>query len=256
VTLLAVNNAETQVATTVVTPAGSGGALATAFDEVVIGAGMAITHEAANAAHGSNSFRIAVVTPPTAVSYLGWSNVTLGSPGAQLYGAVYLTVHGTLASTVRLLGFYLGSTLLGYLGLVNNYQGLQWRTAGDVASGNVSGALVADTLYRIEWAFNAGGAALARVFAANTNNRVGADAVPAAGFLGTTVDHVRYGCNTASFSATAGDYLALDDFNVNTDGLPGPGPYSVGYFTGGSTPAQQTPGLLTFFRMLHRRLRQ
>jgi hypothetical protein len=226
--VLFANDSEAQSSGTTVTTANSGDANSLAFDEVVIGANMTETFDNANPAHGANAIKVALTSTATAVTYVGATGAVLGAAQVTMNGAFYFTIHTAVASSVRWVAFLKDSTLIGYLGLVNGLQGVQWRTAADAATGTISGTLTADTLYRCEFSIIANGAGLARVFTGDTATQVGSDATTAANYTGTDINHVRWGCNTANFSSTSGQYLAMDDFMLTTDALPiGAGPYAL-----------------------------
>jgi hypothetical protein len=224
------NNAESQASGTTVTTGNSGGIDANAFGEVVIGANMTATFDSGVAAHGANGFKLALTSTATAITYVGWTATEVGGAVVTLYGAVYFRIHSAVASSVRWLDFRNGAALVARLGLVNGTasQGVQWRTAADASSGTISGTLAADTLYRCEFQVAANGSAIARVFTGDGTTQLGVDAVPAANYLGTTFDGFRAGFNTANFSSTSGEYIAIDSINLNAVGMPGPGPYTVG----------------------------
>jgi hypothetical protein len=226
------NNAESQTSGTTVTTANSGGTNATAVDEAPIGANMTMTYDSGVAANGTNGFKIALTSTATAITYMGWTATPFGSAVATLYGSISFRIHSAVASSIRWIAFFNGSTLAGYLGLVNGMQGAQWRSSADAAIGTISNSsnlLVADTLYRCEFQITGGasGAGTAKIYSGNGTTQYGADATFSATSFGTTFNHVRFGCCTANFSSTSGTYLAMDDVNFNSTGLPGPPPYGA-----------------------------
>lgn len=228
------NNAEGQSSGTTVTQGSggnSGGASGNYFDEVAIGANMTETFDNTSAGNGVNSYKMALTSTATAITYVGWTSASVGTAVGTMYGAVYFLVHSAIASSVRWISFYNGSTLVGRLGNVNGLQGVQWRTQADAGSGTISGTLTADVWYRCEFTaiFGASGVSVAHIYTGNTTTEVGTGASSVAGALNgaTTADHVRIGFDTANFSSTSGAYIAHDDINLNDTALPGPGPYGT-----------------------------
>lgn len=213
---------------TTVTTSNSGGASFDPFDEAVIGANMAMIFDNAHPAHGGLGYKLSLTSTATAITYLGWTSTSLGAAVATLYGRFYLYSNKVPAtSTVRMLGFYNGSTLAGYLGGIQSGLGsMQFRSSANAAIGTASANLSVNTLYRIEFTVTGGasGSGTAKVYAGDSLTTIGADASFSAISFGTTFDHVRLGFCTANFSSTSGDAIWVDDLNVNVVGYPGIGP--------------------------------
>jgi hypothetical protein len=229
--VLFANDAEAQVSGTAVAADGSntGDVNSVAFDGSATGTNMTLTMDNANPAHGTNAYKAALTSTATAATYLDVTGAVLGTPVSTMFGACYLTIHNAISSSVRWIGFFNGSTIGGYLGLTNGLQGPQWRSIPDTAVGTAGPALTADTLYRIEFMANfGGGTATAKVFAGDSTIQTGSDQTASFAWAISTCDHVRFGINTANFSLVAGQYIAMDDIQLNTDGYPGPGPYTTG----------------------------
>jgi hypothetical protein len=223
------NNAESQASGTTVTQANSGGASANAFDTApVIGANMTLTYDNATPMHGANAFKFALTSTATAITYVEWTSTTFGSALSRFFGAFYFRTNvASIAATIRLVSFLSGGTLVGRLSVVNGNQGFQFRNNADVAIGTISGAIAANTWYRVEFDVTCGasGAGTATVYAGDGTTALNSASFTATSF-GTVVDNIRFGFNTAAFSVTAGDFVLLDDLNVNGTGVPGPGPYT------------------------------
>jgi hypothetical protein len=226
------NNAESVTAGATVTAANSGGTNANAFATPVIGANITLTADNAAPAHGVNAFKFALTSTATAITYLHWSPTEWGSAVAHIYGAFYFRTNVTsIASTLRLVSFLKAGALVGRIGVTNGNQGFQFRNSADATTnmGAVSGALSANTWYRAEFDIlcGASGSGTINVYVGDSATLQGTTSFTGQAF-GTDIDEIRFGFNTANFSSTSGDYILIDDINVNSTGLPGPGPYSAG----------------------------
>lgn len=232
------NNAEAQTSGTTITNANTSGTDADLLDEVVIGANMTATFDSTTAAHGTNAFKLALTSTATAVTYVGWSPTAYGTADTHLYGVFYFRTNVTsIASSIRLVSFNNAGTVAAVLGCVNGNQGFQWRTSA-AAVGTISGAISANTWYRVEFDLltGASGAGTATVYVGDSTTPAGT-AVSGTQSFGTTVNNVRYGFTTANFSSTSGDFVLIDSINLNNTGVPGPGPYTAGPPPAGLVPA-------------------
>ena len=229
--LLLLNNAESQSSGTTVTAGNSGGTDANAFNAVVIGANMTETFNNAHPAHGLNSFKAALTSTATAITYLEWTSVSVGSPVTRLYGAFYFYLAAAaIPSSIRLIQFRNGAGLSAGISCTNGLQGFQFRNNADTAIAPLTGTILANTLYRVEFdiTFSATvGTGTLNVYVGDSLTLQGTSSPAATQNFGTQCDGYRAGFCTANFSTTSGDAIFLDDLNLNTTGLPGPGPYAL-----------------------------
>jgi hypothetical protein len=222
--VLLLNNAEAQTSGTTVTTGNSGGTNADAFTAVTIGGLATLTFDNAHVAHGSNAFKVAIGTTnqPTFVS---WTFPAVTS----LSGAIYNFITATPASTIRQIAFFSGGALLGNLAAPSNAGVMQWKFPGDTSVGtNNNTALTLNQWNRIEFtvAFSATvGSGTASWFAGDAATQTGTSSTMTATNTGASCDEVRIGMNAASTTVSYSWWI--DDINLNTTGVPGPGPYSA-----------------------------
>jgi hypothetical protein len=230
--LLLLNNAESQPSGTTVTLGNSGGTDANAFDERVIGTNMTETFDNAHPAHGTNGFKFALTSTATDVTYVGWTSASIGSAVTRLFGAFYFYLAATaITSSIRLIQFRNGAGLSAGIGCTNGLQGFQFRNSADAAVTPLTGTILANTLYRVEFdiTFSATvGAGTINVYLGDSLTVQGTSTPAATQAFGTGFDGFRAGFCTANFSSTSGDAVILDSLNLNTTGMPGPGPYTSG----------------------------
>lgn len=233
--LLLINKAEAQASGTVPTvgPPNTGDADSTAFDELLIGSGMALTFDNAHPLTKANAFKIATTTTATTATYLGWTSAVIGAPVRRLYGGFSFWANVVAPSTIRFIQFMNGATTLGYLGIASGGNNLQFRTAADAALQTASTALGASNLMRCYFdvlfdGTSASGRAWA--YSTSTGNRLAADGWFGSAAFGTSAgcDHIRIGATTAAFSAVTGDNFSFDDFWISDQPLFGPMPQSPG----------------------------
>ena len=225
--LLLLNNAEETASGTTVTTANSSGTNDNAFQGVTIGANMGLTFDNAHAAHGTNGFKWATSTTSTHITYLEWSGFTAAT---RIYGAFYVYITASIASSVRLIQFRNGTSTLNcgiFLDSSTNKIGI--RSSADAALATTSTAMALNTWMRVEFdfTFNATtGAGTVTLYTGDSTTPNSTVSVSAQNF-GTQCDHIRVGCCTANFSSVNGAAFWLDDLNFNDTGVPGPGPYSA-----------------------------
>jgi hypothetical protein len=217
------NNFETGPAGATVSSANSGGPDANAFDGVTIGTNMAATYDNTVSMHGGQSMKIALAAAATAATTAKWTSTSWGAGLAHFQFAIYVRTNvASIASSVRLISFYSGATLVGRLGMVNGNQGFQFRNSADATTsmGAVSGAISANTFYRVEVdvVCGASGTGQCNVYVGDSTTLQGSTSFTGQAF-GTVVDEIRFGPDTANFSSTAGDAIWFDGIATSA-GLP------------------------------------
>jgi hypothetical protein len=216
------NGAEAQVSGTAVAAGGgnTGGGADVAFDEAVTGVNMVMNFDNGHPLTGLNAYMIQQTTVATVATYLGWTSAVIGAPVRRMFGGLSYWANIVPVATVRLIEFFNGATVIGWIGVASGGGNLHYRTAADAQLQTASTATSASTLYRIEFdAFFSTAGASGRVWVYNdsTGVRLAADGWFGAVAWGTNAgcDHVRFGLTTGNFSSTANDTLSIDDIWIS-----------------------------------------
>lgn len=228
------NNAEAQTSGTAVATDGSntGGTNANAFNAAVIGANMSLTFDNTHPAHGTNGYKMTQTGTTPAITYEEWTATAIGTAVPHIFGAIYVYLTVTPGSTLRFIRFANGATLIGYIAITSGTPTVAFRSAADAQIGTASTALTLNVVMRIEFdvLFGASGTATGAIVCYTgdgttplaTNGALGVNA------FGTSAgtDIIRYGANTANWMTVAGPTsMWWDSINLNSTGVPGPGPY-------------------------------
>lgn len=217
--LLLRNGAEAQTSGTAVTAGGGNTGVGdeTAFDEAVIGTNMTLTFDNGHPLTGTNAYKIALTSTATAATYVGWSNAVIGAPVRRMTGGFSYWSNITPSSAIRLVEFFNGATVIGWLGIAG---GVQFRSSADAGIGGASAALSPSTLYRVQFdAFFDGTSASGRAstWDVATGLRLAGNCSFGGVAWGTSAgcDHVRFGATTGAFSIVSGDTFSLDDIWIS-----------------------------------------
>lgn len=204
-----------------VTTANSGGASGNAFNTIV---GTPVADSTAGRVQGARGLRFDVAATPVAI-YVGWDSTTLTTAPLTVFGRCYYWSAIHPSSSLRLIEFMNGATVLGYLGIQNTTSKLTWYNSANTSVTPTGVAPTLSTLYRIEFQFTVAttttGSATAKLFAGNNATTAGADSTATAQNFGTLgVNTVRFGNTGSNFTASSSFWAG--DLQLNTTGFPGP----------------------------------
>lgn len=127
-----------------ITTGNSGGASGDAFDSVSIGTGATVVYDNAQAAHGSNSARIAT-TGTSSLAYISYTLATVGSDIMRAY--IRLT---SLPGVVAILARYLSGASQSLRVNVKAAGTLEVRDAGNSVVGTTTSAVTPGQFWRME----------------------------------------------------------------------------------------------------------
>jgi hypothetical protein len=205
-----------------VSTANSGGASGNAFNVI---SGTPVFDNTAGQVQGTMGMKF-TVGGSLAALYVGWDSTTLTTAPLTVFGRCYWWSSIHPGSSVRLVEFMNGATVLGFLGVANTTSRLTWyNSANTAATANGLSPLSLSTLYRFEFQFNVAttttGSATAKVFLGNSATTAGADSTATAQNYGTLgVNTVRFGNTGANFTINSSFWAG--DLQLNTTGFPGP----------------------------------
>jgi hypothetical protein len=215
-----INTFESGVDGDTVTIENSGGLSGDRFNVVNSGSGSTLAYDAAHAAHGTKSLKVA--TGPTAFSpFLAWNESTLGSFGTH-YGRLHLYVTALPAANHR---------IFTAIGSGSRRAGLLYTTTGKIRSVDAAGATIQNTAasvplntwVRIEWMIvgdPAAGQVEGKLFIAMDSDTPAEIITSAATFnTGGAVDSYRFGLGASQANVAA---FWLDEISIDPDGYPGP----------------------------------
>lgn len=218
------NTAEGGTAAAVVTTANSGGTSGTAWTSVT--STSATVDFSSSAIWGNLSYRIATAATSVAATLI-WDTTVLGSP-TRVYGRTYIKIP-TLGVDRELMRWRRGTTQIARLRLNGTSNFLELRQGGNQAPATSGGtgtvALVAGTVYRIEWDIQAG-TLTNTIYLYLGDSTTPLETIAGNGIFSTTgaVNEIGFGQFTAATNITD---MFFDDILVNDTGLPGPASHTV-----------------------------
>jgi hypothetical protein len=204
-----------------VSTANSGGASGNAFNTI---SGTPVFDNTAGQVEGTMGMKFAVGGTLAAL-YVGWDSTTLTTAPTTVYGRCYYWSSIHPGSSLRLIEFMNGATVLGFLGVSNTVSKLTWYNSANTAATATGSGFSLSTFYRIEFQFvvatTTTGSATARFFAGDTTSPIGVDSTASAQNFGTLgVNTVRFGNTGANFTINSSFWAG--DLQLNTTGFPGP----------------------------------
>jgi hypothetical protein len=205
-----------------VSTANSGGASGNAFNTI---SGTPVFDNTAGQVEGTMGMKFAVGGTLAAL-YVGWDSTTLTTAPTTVYGRCYYWSSIHPGSSLRLIEFMNGATVLGFLGVSNTVSKLTWYNSANTAATATGSGFSLSTFYRIEFQFvvatTTTGSATARFFAGDTTSPIGVDSTASAQNFGTLlgVNTVRFGNTGPNFTINSSFWAG--DLQLNTTGFPGP----------------------------------
>jgi hypothetical protein len=215
------NTQEGGTNTTTVSTANSGGTSGNAFNTI---SGTPVFDNTAGQVEGTMGMKFAVGGTLAAL-YVGWDSTTLTTAPTTVYGRCYYWSSIHPGSSLRLIEFMNGATVLGFLGISNTVSKLTWYNSANTAATATGSGFTLSTFYRIEFQFTVAttttGSATARFFAGDSTTAIGVDSTATAQNFGTLgVNTVRFGNTGANFTINSSFWAG--DLQLNTTGFPGP----------------------------------
>jgi hypothetical protein len=227
--MLVENTQEGGTDTTAVTTANSGGASGNAWTSIT---GTTVTYDGtAGQVHGTLGQKYAIGGALAAV-YTGWDNTVItGGPYLTLYGRCYYWSSIHPGSSLRLIEFMNGATVLAYLGISNTVSKITFYNSANTAGSGFT----LSTLIRIEFQITVGstttGSAIGRWFLGEDTTAQGADSTATAQNYGSLgCDTIRFGNTGANFTINSSFWAG--DLQLNDSGFPGPQPAAAAAASG------------------------
>jgi hypothetical protein len=143
------NTQEGGTNTTTVSTANSGGASGNAFNTI---SGTPVFDNTAGQVEGTMGMKFAVGGTLAAL-YVGWDSTTLTTAPTTVYGRCYYWSSIHPGSSLRLIEFMNGATVLGYLGISNTVSKITWYNSANTAATATGSGFTLSTFYRIEFTF-------------------------------------------------------------------------------------------------------
>jgi hypothetical protein len=215
------NTQEGGTNTTTVSTANSGGTSGNAFNTI---SGTPVFDNTAGQVEGTMGMKFAVGGTLAAL-YVGWDSTTLTTAPTTVYGRCYYWSSIHPGSSLRLIEFMNGATVLGYLGISNTVSKITWYNSANTAATATGSGFTLSTFYRIEFTFTVAttttGSASAAFYPGDSTTPVGVESTATAQNFGTLgVNTVRFGNTGANFTINSSFWAG--DLQLNTTGRPGP----------------------------------